>query len=397
MTEKFDMIAKTFQGLEQVLADDLAALGAQDIMEGCRSVKFSGDKELLYKANFRLQTAIRILKPIYQFTAHTVDEFYGNARKFDWATVMGLSHKFAVDAVVNSQYFNHSRYVALKLKDAIADQFRDRHGRRPFVDPQNPHIQLHVHVYEDQCTISLDSSGHSLHRRGYRQQHDLAPINEVLAAGMLKLAGFDGTCTLIDPMCGSGTIAIEAALMAYGIPPGVFRERFGFEHWFDFDSNLLQDIYNDDSMERDFEHEIVASDISRQAIEIATRNAKAAGLFRKMRIDTRSIFDYMPPTDKPGLVVTNPPYGERLKLDQIELFYKQLGDCFKQRYAGYNVWIITSNFEAMKSFGLRPSRRIPLFNGELECSFQKFEMFSGSARDRAIQRAANAEQNDGDN
>ena len=397
MTEKFDMIAKTFQGLEQVLADDLAALGVQDIMVGCRSVKFSGDKELLYKANFRLQTAIRILKPIYQFTAHTVDEFYGNARKFDWATVMGLSHKFAVDAVVNSQYFNHSRYVALKLKDAIADQFRDRHGRRPFVDPQNPHIQLHVHVYEDQCTISLDSSGHSLHRRGYRQQHDLAPINEVLAAGMLKLAGFDGTCTLIDPMCGSGTIAIEAALMAYGIPPGVFRERFGFEHWFDFDSNLLQDIYNDDSMERDFEHEIVASDISRQAIETATRNAKAAGLFRKMRIDTRSIFDYMPPTDKPGLVVTNPPYGERLKLDQIELFYRQLGDCFKQRYAGYNVWIITSNFEAMKSFGLRPSRRIPLFNGELECSFQKFEMFSGSARDRAIQRAANAEQNEGDN
>lgn len=388
MNPAFDMIAKTFQGLEQVLADELAALGAQDIMVGCRSVKFSGDKEMLYKANFRLQTAIRILKPIYQFSAHTVEEFYGNARKFDWGTVMDLSHRFAVDAVVNSPYFNHSRYVALKLKDAIADQFRDRHGRRPFVDPQNPHIQLHVHVYNDTCTVSIDSSGRSLHRRGYRQGQDVAPINEVLAAGMLKLAGFDGTCSLIDPMCGSGTIAIEAALMAYGIPPGIFRERFGFEHWFDFDPGLLQDIYNDDSMECDFEHEIVASDISRQAIEVATMNAKAAGLLRKISIEQRSIFDYTPPADQPGLVVTNPPYGERLKLDQMELFYKQLGDCFKQRYSGYNVWLITSNFEALKSFGLRPSRKIPLFNGDLECTFQKYEMFNGSARDRAIQRAA---------
>lgn len=394
MSEQFEMIAKTFQGLEGVLADELVALGAQDVIPGCRSVKFNGDKEFLYKANFRLQTAIRILKPIYVFKAHTVEEFYGNAKKFDWTSVMELSQRFAVDGVVNSEYFNHSRYVALKLKDAIADQFRDRFGRRPFVDPKNPDIQFHVHVYNDICTISLDSSGESLHKRGYRVGQDVAPINEVLAAGLLKLAGFKGDSTFIDPMCGSGTIAIEAALMAYGIPPGVFREKFGFENWLDFEPELLQNIYNDDSMERDYEYAIFASDISHQSIEIATNNVKAAGLLKKMYISTKSIFDYNPPAEDYGLVVTNPPYGERLKKEQIEMFYKQLGDCFKQKYSGYDVWLISSNFEAMKNFGLRPSCKIPLFNGELECTFQKYEMFRGSARDRAIERASRMEQHE---
>lgn len=386
MSTQFEMIAKTFQGLEEVLADELVALGAQDVMIGCRSVKFSGDKELLYRANFRLQTAIRILKPIYTFNAHSVDEFYGNARKFDWSTVIDLAQRFAVDAVVNSEHFNHSRFVALKLKDAIADQFRDRYGRRPFVDPKSPNIQFHVHIYNDICTVSLDSSGESLHKRGYRVGQDIAPLNEVLAAGLLKLAGFNGDRTFIDPMCGSGTIAIEAALMAYGIPPGIFRETFGFENWLDFDSELLQTIYNDDSMECDYQHTIFASDISRQAVEVATSNIKTAGLAKKITLNMQSIFDYNPPDEANGLVVTNPPYGERLKLEHMEAFYKQLGDCFKQKYAGYDVWMISSNFEAMKCFGLRPSRKIALFNGELECTYQKYEMFRGSARDRAIER-----------
>lgn len=385
MSLKFEMVAKTFQGLEGVLADELRALGADEVMAGCRAVKFSGDKELLYKANFRLQTATRILKPIYVFKAHTVDEFYGNAKKFDWATVMELSQKFAVDSVVNSNYFNHSRYVALKLKDAIVDQFRDRFGRRPFVDPKNPHIRFHVHVYNDICTVSLDASGESLHKRGYRVAQDAAPINEVLAAGMLKLAGYNGNCTFVDPMCGSGTIAIEAALMAYGMPPGLFREKYAFENWLDFDPELLQNIYDDESMERECPFDIVAGDIAPHAVEMTQNNAKTAGLLKKIKIYQKTIFDYEPPA-APGLVVTNPPYGERLKIEQIETFYRQLGDTFKQKYAGYNVWLISSNFEALKFFGLRPSRKIPIFNGELECTYQQYEMFQGSARDWVRER-----------
>lgn len=382
MAEKFEMIAKTFQGLEEVLADELKQLGAENITVGCRSVSYLGDKELLYQSNFRLRTAIRVLKPIYTFSARTVEEFYGNAKKFDWSSVMELNHKFAVDSVVNSEHFLHSRYVALKLKDAIADQFRDRVGKRPFVDPKNPHIQFHVHVNDDVCTIALDSSGESLHRRGYRELQDTAPINEVLAAGLIMLSGWNGNSDFIDPMCGSGTIVIEAALLAYGIPPGVFRQHFGFENWLDFDDDLLQSIYNDDSMEREFNHSIIGRDISRRAIESAIQNIKNAGLQKKVDIQVSSIFDFVPPAGNGGVVVTNPPYGERLRREQIETFYAQLGDCFKQKYPGYDIWLISSNVDALKSFGLRASKRLTLFNGALECKYQRFSMYTGSVKEK---------------
>lgn len=379
MAEKFEMIAKTFQGLEDVLAEELRSIGAEDINPICRAVSFSGDKALLYKANLQLRTAVRILKPIYSFKARTEDELYGQARKFDWASVMELSQKFAVDSVVNSEIFNHSRYVALKLKDAIADHFRDKYGKRPFVDPQNPHIQIHIHVNEDDCVISIDSSGESLHRRGYRKNQDLAPINEVLAAGLVLLSGWKADTHFIDPMCGSGTILIEAALIANGIPPGIFRKHFGFENWLDFDESLLQTIYNDDSMEREFNHAIIGGDLSKRAVEIANENIKNAGLQRKIEVKVKSVFDYFPPEGR-GIVITNPPYGERLKKDQIDTFYKQLGDCFKQRYSDYEVWLISSNMDALKNIGLKASNRLTLFNGPLECKFQKYSMYPGSHR-----------------
>jgi len=380
MNEKFQMVAKTLQGLENVLAEELHEIGAENIELGCRSVTFFGNKETLYKSNFWLRTALRILKPIHVFNARTIDEFYGNARKFDWTSVMDISQKFAVESVVNSELFPHSRYIALKLKDAIADHFRDRFGKRPFVDPKKPHIQFHVHVNNDICTVSLDSSGESLHRRGYRVAQDVAPINEVLAAGLIKLSGWDGDSVFIDPMCGSGTILIEAALIAYSIAPGIFRQHFGFENWLDFDGQLLQSIYNDDSRERNFEYSILGRDISRRALASAMENVKESGLQKKIDLAVASIFDYNPPRVDRGMVITNPPYGERLKKDQIENFYKQLSDVFKQKYQGYDVWLISSNHDALKSFGLRPSKKITLFNGALECKYQRFSMYKGSLK-----------------
>lgn len=379
MAEKFEMIAKTHQGLEGVLADELKAIGAEDIIPGRKSVSFKGDKEFMYKANIQLRTAIRILKPIYTFRARTEDELYGQAKKFDWTSVIDITHKYAVDSVVSSELFNHSRYIALKLKDAIADHFREKTGKRPFVDPQNPQIRVHIQILEDECTISLDSSGESLHRRGYRQTQDASPINEVLAAGMILLSGWKGNSDLIDPMCGSGTILIEAALIAHGIPPGIFRKNFGFENWFDFDETLLQQVYNDESMEREFEHAILGSDISKRAIEISTENIRNAGLQKKVELKVQSVFDFKPPITK-GIVITNPPFGERLKKEQIETFYKQLGDCFKENYAGYDVWLISSNIEALKNFGLRPSKTIALTNGALECKYHKYSMYQSAPK-----------------
>ncbi len=380
MSQTFQMVAKTLEGLEGVLADELKEIGAESIEIGCRSVSYFGTQETLYKSNFWLRTALRILKPIYTFKARTIEEFYGNARKFDWSSIMDLSHKFAVDSVVNSEHFPHSRYIALKFKDAIADQFRERVGRRPFVDPKKPHIQFHVHINDDTCTILLDSSGESLHRRGYRVVQDNAPINEVLAAGMIKLSGWNGDSVFLDPMCGSGTILIEAALIAYGIAPGIFRQHFGFENWLDFDQSLLQSIYNDDSHERNFEYLILGRDISKQAIASAIENVKQSGLQKKIDLAVASIFDNNPPRVDRGVVITNPPSGERLRKEQIENFYKQLSDAFKQKYNNYDVWLVTSNMEAMKNFALRSSKRITLFNGALECKYQRFSMYKGSLK-----------------
>lgn len=382
MVEKFEIIAKTFDGFESILAEELKSIGAEDIKVGTKFVSYYGDKEMLYKSNFRLRTALRILKPIYTFNARTVEEFYGQAKKFDWTSVMELNHKFAVDSVIDSEHFVHSRYVALKLKDAIADQFRDKYGKRPFIDPKNPQIQFHVSVEGDLCTIMMDSSGEPLHRRGYRESQEGSPINESLAAGLILLSGWDGSSDFVDPMCGSGTILIEAALIAYGIPPGVFRQSFGFENWLDFDDDLLQSIYNDDSMEREFNHSIIGRDISRRAVESAMQNIKSAGLQKKIDVQVASVFDFVPPAQNKGVVISNPPYGERLSKEQIEAFYVQLSDNFKQKYNGYNVWLISSNMDALRSFGLRPSQKFSIINGAVEYKFQQFTMFVGTPKDR---------------
>jgi len=279
---QFELIAKTFQGLEEVLAEELTNLGANDVQIGRRMVSFSGDKEMMYRANFCLRTAIRILKPIKHFNAKDADEVYNQIKKINWEEYLDADKTFAVDAVVFSEEFRHSKFVAYKVKDAIVDYFKDLNGKRPSVRINKPDVLLNIHIAQNKCTLSLDSSGESLHRRGYRQEAVEAPLNEVLAAGMILMTGWHGQCDLIDPMCGSGTIPIEAALIARNIAPGVFRKEFAFERWKDFDQEMFDNIYNDDSQEREFDHKIFGYDNNPQAHEIAINNVKAAGLSKEI-------------------------------------------------------------------------------------------------------------------
>lgn len=304
--EEFELIAKTFQGLEEVLAQELTELGANDIQIGRRMVSFSGNKEMLYRANFCLRTAIRVLKPIKHFKALDAEAVYEAVKSIEWANYLDLNTTFAVDSVVYSQEFRNSKFVAYKVKDAIVDYFREKEGKRPNISVTNPDIKLNMHIAEDQCTLSLDASGESLHLRGYRVASCDAPINEVLAAGLIKLSGWDMESDLIDPFCGSGTIAIEAALMARNIYPGIFRKSFGFEKWKDFDRDLLDRIYNDDSAEREFNHKIYAYDINRPTLEGAMANAKQAGVSDVVEFCQQDFRKFTQPEDK-AIIVTNPP------------------------------------------------------------------------------------------
>ena len=376
MKQEFELVAKTFQGLEEVLAKELTELGASNIEIGNRMVAFTGDKEMLYKANFCLRTAIRILKPIKHFKAQTADEVYDNVKAIEWENYLDVNKSFAIDAVVFSNEFRHSKFVAYKVKDAIADYFRDKTGERPSVRINNPDVLLNIHVAEDKCTLSLDSSGESLHRRGYRQEAVEAPLNEVLAAGMILMTGWKGECDLIDPMCGSGTIPIEAALIARNIAPGVFRKEFAFEKWVDFDQELFDSIYNDDSNEREFTHKIYGYDNNPKANEIAVRNVKAAGLSKDIELKIQAFQQFEQPKEK-SIIITNPPYGERISTDDLLGLYQMIGERLKHAFAGNDAWILSYRDECFDQIGLKPSIKVPLYNGALECQFRKYQLFDG--------------------
>lgn len=376
MKQEFELVAKTFQGLEEILAKELTELGASNIEIGNRMVAFTGNKEMLYKANFCLRTAIRILKPIKHFKAQTADEVYENVKAIQWEDYLDTNKSFAIDAVVFSNEFRHSKFVAYKVKDAIVDYFRDKTGDRPSVRLNNPDVLLNIHVAEDKCTLSLDSSGESLHRRGYRQEAVEAPLNEVLAAGMILMTGWRGECDLIDPMCGSGTIPIEAALIARNIAPGVFRKEFAFEKWNDFDQELFDSIYNDDSNEREFTHKIYGYDNNPKANEIATRNVKAAGLSKEIELKIQAFQQFEQPKEK-SIIITNPPYGERISTDDLLGLYKMIGERLKHAFTGNDAWILSYRDECFDEIGLKPSIKTPLYNGALECQFRKYQLFDG--------------------
>ena len=376
MKEEFELVAKTFHGLEEVLAKELTELGASNIEIGNRMVAFTGDKALMYKANFCLRTAIRILKPIKHFQAKTADEVYDNIKAIPWEDYLDNTKSFAVDAVVFSNDFRHSKFVAYKVKDAIVDYFRDTTGERPSVRINNPDVLLNIHIAEDRCTLSLDSSGESLHRRGYRQEAVEAPLNEVLAAGMILMTGWKGECDLIDPMCGSGTIPIEAALIARNIAPGVFRKEFAFEKWVDFDQDLFDSIYNDDSQEREFNHKIYGYDNNPKANEIAIRNVKAAGLSKEITLKLQPFQQFEQPKEK-SIIITNPPYGERISTDDLLGLYQMIGERLKHAFAGNDAWILSYRDECFDQIGLKPSVKVELYNGALECQFRKYQLFDG--------------------
>ena len=381
----FLMLAKTFKGLEEVLAQELIELGANDVQLERRAVSFRGDKALLYRANLCLRTAIRILVPIASFKAKDTDALYEQVKALNWSRYMTADQTFAIDATIYSESFRNSRFVTYRVKDAIADYWIDKAHKRPSVSTQIPDILLNVHVANEQVTISLDSSGESLHKRGYRVATTEAPISEVLAAGMLLLAGWKGQSDFYDPMCGSGTLLIEAALIARNIAPGVFRSSFAFEKWPDFDADLWNDIYNDDSNEREFNHRIYGSDASFYAIQQATKNVKSAGVAKDIELKQIRMEEIREVHAEGALVMLNPPYGERLKSNkEMEDLYSAIGATLKHQFTGSTAWIISSNVEAMKCIGLKPSKKYHLLNGELDCQFNKYELFQGKRNEAHI-------------
>lgn len=380
MEQEFELIAKTFMGLEPVLAKELTELGADNVQIGRRMVSFTGNKEMMYRANFQLHTAIRILKPIAHFKAKSADDVYEEVKKIDWTQYIGLEKTFAVDSVVFSEEFRHSKFVSYKVKDAIVDQFREKTGKRPNISVANPDIRLNMHIAEDQCTLSLDSSGESLHRRGYRQESVEAPLNEVLAAGMILMTGWRGETDFIDPMCGSGTLLIEAALIARNMAPGLFRKEYAFEKWADFDKDLFDNIYNDDSKEREFDHKIYGYDVDIKAVNTARLNVKAAGLTSDITVTEADFKDFTQPAEK-SIIVTNPPYGERISTPDLLGTYRMIGERLKHQFLNNDAWVLSYREECFDQIGLKPSLKIPVYNGSLECEFRKYQIFDGKLKD----------------
>ena len=377
---EYEMIAKTFMGLEPVLAKELVGLGASNVQIGRRMVSFTGDKEMMYRANFHLHTAIRILKPIKRFRASSADDVYEGVKSIDWSDYLDERQTFSVDSVVYSEDFRNSRFVTYRVKDAIVDQFIERGARRPNISVANPDLRLNIHISENSCTLSLDSSGESLHRRGYRQESVDAPLNEVLAAGMILMTGWKGDTDFIDPMCGSGTILIEAALIAQNMAPGVFRKEYAFERWHDFDRELLDEIYNDDSKEREFTHKIYGYDIDIKAVNTARINVGAAGLTKCIEVECADFKDFTQPSG-PAIMVCNPPYGERISTPNLLNTYRMIGDRLKHQFQGNEAWILSYRQECFEAIGLKPSLKIPLYNGSLECEFRKYAVFAGRLAD----------------
>ena len=381
MTKNFKMVAKTLFGMEELLAQELRQLGASSIEIGVRNVSFEGDTGFMYKANLCSRTAIKILKPITAFNIFTEEDLYKRIYEMPWENYMDVKGSLAVNATVFSEVFTHSQYISLKTKDAIVDRFRDREGVRPDVDLDHPSLRINIHIDRNICTVSLDSSGESLHKRGYKVESTLAPINEVLAAGILMLSGWKGQCNFLDPMCGSGTILTEAAMIACNIPPNLNREEFGFETWPDFDVDLYEKIEEAAlSKVRDFPHKIYGFDTDPVTIKKAKENIKSANLQDFIEVKQQDFFQSEKEQDKPLYIVFNPPYDERISVNDVEAFYSSIGNTLKRGYPGTQAWMITSNMEALKFVGLHPSKKIKLFNGKLEAKLVRYEMYEGSRK-----------------
>jgi len=376
------LVAKTFYGLEEVLSKELEKLGASTIRKANRAVHFNGDKHLMYLANYHLRTAISILKPIDTFESNDENDLYQQVKsRIEWHSLFSNRHTFSVEATVHSSIFRHSQYAIFRVKDAIVDYFREKTGKRPYIDTENPDILINLHIAERQCTLSFNSSGEPLFKRGYRIAHSAAPLNEVLAAGLIMLADWQPTQNLIDPMCGSGTILTEAALIAHQLPPGIFRKKFGFETWPDFDTHLFEKITKEEKENPDISKfcSIIGMDIDENTLTKAKLNIKNAFLHSFIHLRVGDFFEYIPPF-REGIVITNPPYGKRIKNDDMVGFYKRMGDKLKKDYTGFKVWIISNNLQAMKHIGLHPTKKIKLYNGPDVCTFNCYHIYEGTKK-----------------
>lgn len=381
--ERFKMVAKTMVNLEEVLAEELRQMGALNVTPITRAVEFEGDMRLLYRANYCCRTALAILKPFAEFDANDDQELYDHVYKIRWEKILDVDCTFMIDSTTSGEVFTHSYYAALKTKDAIVDRFRRNFGKRPSIDTEAPDYKFNLHIRDNHVTLLMNSSGDSLHKRGYRQGVGVAPINEVLAAGLLKLAGWQCDCNFYDPMCGSGTMLIEAAMMANNIPVQYYRQRFGFMRWKEFNLGEWKSVKNEEDRKigaLDFDFEIWGNDIDEQVIQQCEKNLEYTKLHHDVMLHIGDFADQEPPEGK-TLIVTNPPYGERIKVEDLNAMYEKLGDTFKQKYGkDCDVWLITSDFEAMKHIGLHPSAKIPVQNGALDCRFLHFELYDGSKK-----------------
>ncbi|NOR76171.1 MAG: RNA methyltransferase, partial [Draconibacterium sp.] len=369
--KNYNLIAKTSAGLEEVLADEIKGIGGKNIELGNRAVFYEGNLELIYKSNYFLRTALRVLKEIEFFQFKNVEQFYLKCKNINWQQYFTVDQSFVIHStVVNSRDFSNSMFTSLRTKDAIADYFRDKFGKRPDVDTENPEIVINVHVHKDSCTISLDSSGESLHKRGYRIKQGEAPLNEVLAAGMILLTGWKGETDFIDPMCGSGTLPLEAAMIAHGIPAGKFRKHYTFENWDDFDEQLFDEVKKS-AENKFFEHKIYASDINGSNLLNAQTNARRALVYNKIIFKKSDFRDLEIPVEN-AIILINPPYGERLKFEDLDGLYSMIGERLKHHFTGNSAWILSSSVESMKFIGLKTSVKKELFNGSLKCKFNNY-------------------------
>lgn len=372
---------KTFFGLEPILADEIKKLGGRNVEQKNRAVNCVGDLGFLYKINYASRLAVKILVPVLEFKAFNEYKFYDKLVKFDWDSYLDVNQSFAIDATVHSEKFTHSQFITLKMKDAIVDFFRKKYGKRPNVEPKNPDVKFNLHIDRELVTISLDSSGDPLFKRGYRKMQGEAPINEVLASGMLHLAGWDGKGNFLDPMCGSGTLLIEAAMMAMDLPAQIFRKKFAFQNWKNYDEALFQKIKEFRiNRIKPFEGKITGYDIDLRMLNAARTNIESAEMEDVIEVKKQNFFESKK-EHFPLLMVFNPPYNERISINQ-EDFYKKIGDTFKQNYPNTLAWFISSDLEAVKKIGLRPSRKIKLYNGKLETRFLQYEMYEGTKKQK---------------
>tara|TARA_B100001146_G_C16199617_1_gene443583 strand:- start:4583 stop:5737 length:1155 start_codon:yes stop_codon:yes gene_type:complete len=384
MGKNFSLLAKTLYGFEELLAEELRKLGASAVEKGVRNVSFEGDTGFMYKANLMCRTAIKILKPIHAFNVFSEDDLYQRVYDIPWEQYMSHTGSLAVDATVFSKKFTHSKYVALKTKDAIVDRFRDQQGSRPNVDLDHPSLRINVHIDRNICTVSLDSSGDSLHKRGYKVASTPAPINEVLAAGIIMLSNWNCQSNFLDPMCGSGTFLIEAAMIAANIPPNINRNEFGFMSWPDFDADLY-DLIEASSLKKvsDFHYKIRGYDIHPSAVKTAKANVINANLQEFIEVEQHDFFQSQKQTDGPLRIICNPPYDERLAIADIDAFYEKIGNTLKHGYAGSQAWLISANMDALKHIGLKPSKKYKLYNGKLESKLVCYDMYEGSKKNKS--------------